>query len=33
MTILDHVLACDEERTALLKEADDIPNIDNLEIF
>jgi len=32
MTILDHVLACDEERTALLKEADDIPNIDKTKL-
>lgn len=28
MSILDHVLACDVERTKLMKESDDIPNID-----
>ena len=28
MTILDHVLSCDEERLSLLKEAEDIPNMD-----
>lgn len=28
MTILDHVLACDTERTSLLKEAEEIPKID-----
>jgi ATPase subunit of ABC transporter with duplicated ATPase domains len=28
MTILEHVLMCDVERTKLMKEADDIPNID-----
>ena len=32
MSVLDHVLNCDVERLELLKEQEDIPNIDTSEM-